>query len=198
MSARAQQHGGVRFCVCRQPEQNSAAGCAFTERARRQPEGTTARRRALLHAATSTARAQQHGGVRFYRAALTPRQQPEHNSTAARASAEAAMAAKAQQHGGVRFCRTPRQPEQNSTAGFAFTERAAWAPGHPRSLCGSGWLVFSAVLCVSRARRCAAQLGVLGTIWACLAAPRAAWVAAPHAHGRNSTLAGSSTERIFF
>jgi hypothetical protein len=115
--ARAQQHGGVRFCQgTRQPEQNSTAGFAFTERARWQPEGTRARRRALLDGATSTARAQQHGGVRFHRAAMAPRQQPEHNSTAACASAGAAMAARAQQHGGVRFCRAPRQqPEKSST-----------------------------------------------------------------------------------
>jgi hypothetical protein len=39
---------------------------------------------------------------------------------------------------------------------------------------------------------------ILGPFWACLAAPRAAWLAAPHEHGRNSTLAGSSAERIFF
>ena len=136
MPARAQQHNGARFCQGpRQPEQNSTAGFAFTERARWQPEGTTARRRALLHGATSTARAQQHGSARFCscRAAMAPRQQPEHNSTAACASAGAAMAARAQQHGGVRFCRAPRQPEQISTAGFAFTGRASWAPGHPRS-----------------------------------------------------------------
>ena len=47
-------------------------------------QSTTARRRALLQSAATPARAQQHGGVRFYRA---PRQ-PEHNSTAACASAE--------------------------------------------------------------------------------------------------------------
>ena len=92
------------------------------------------------------------------------------------------MAARAQQHGGVRFCRAPRQqPKQNSTAGlgFAFTGRAAWAPGHPR---------------------CAAQrpLGILGPFWACLAAPRAAWLAPPHERRCNSALAGSSAERIFF
>ena len=52
----------------RQPEQNSTAGCAYTEHAPRQPEGTTARGRALLHGATSAARAQQHGGVRFCKA----------------------------------------------------------------------------------------------------------------------------------
>ena len=57
--ARAQQHGGLRFCRApRQPEQNSTVGFIFTERARRQPEGTIARRRALLHRTTSTARAQ--------------------------------------------------------------------------------------------------------------------------------------------
>ena len=89
--ARAQQHGGLRFCrTPRQPEQNSTAGFVFTERARRQPEGTTARRRALLHGATSTTRAQQHGGVRFCRAAMAPRQQP----------------LLAQQHGGMCFCRS--------------------------------------------------------------------------------------------
>ena len=50
------------------------------------------------------------------------------------------MATRAQQHGGVRFCRAPRQPEQNSMAGVAFTGRAAWAPGHPRSPCAlGGW-----------------------------------------------------------
>jgi hypothetical protein len=56
------------------------------------------------------------------------------------------------------------------------------------------------VLCVSRARRCAAQraLGILVPFWACLTAPRAAWLAPPHEHGRNSTLAGSSAERICF
>jgi hypothetical protein len=84
------------------------------------------------------------------------------------------MAARAQQHGG--------------TAGFAFIERAAWAwaPSHPRSLCGLGLLGFSAVLCVSRARRCAAQraLGILGPFWACLAAPRAAWLALPRARAQ--------------
>jgi hypothetical protein len=46
---------------------------------------------------------------------MAPRQQPEHNSTAACASdAGAAMAARAQQHGGVRFCRAPRQPVARS------------------------------------------------------------------------------------
>jgi hypothetical protein len=50
MTARAQQHGGVRFCRApRPPEQNSTAACASRERAPRQPEGTTARRRAWRH-----------------------------------------------------------------------------------------------------------------------------------------------------
>ena len=111
------------------------------------------------------------------------------------------MAARAQQHGDVRFCRAPRQqPEKNSTAGFAFTGRDAWAPGHPRSPCGPGWLVFFAVLCASRARRCVAQraLGILGPFWACLAAARAAWLARPHERRWCSVLTGSHAERIFF
>jgi hypothetical protein len=71
MITRAQKHGGACFCRApRQPEQKSStAGCASTERPPRQPKGATARRRALLHGATSAARAQQRGGVRFYRAA---------------------------------------------------------------------------------------------------------------------------------
>jgi hypothetical protein len=89
MPARAQQHNGARFCHQgpRQPEQNSTAGFAFTERARWQPEGATARRRVLLHGATSTARAQQHGAL----------PQSGHGATST---------ARAQQHGGVRFCRS--------------------------------------------------------------------------------------------
>ena len=102
-------------------------GFAFTERARWQPEGTTARRRALLHGATSTARAQQHGGARFHRAAMAPRQQPEHASTehggerfyrcghgsqgtAARRRAllSDATSARAKQHGGVCFHKARR------------------------------------------------------------------------------------------
>jgi hypothetical protein len=40
---------------------------------------------------------------------------------------------------------------------------------------------------------------VPGPFWACcLASPGAAWLAAPHEHGRNSTPAGSSAERIGF
>ena len=104
MTARTQQHGGVRFCFCRaamaardqkhgavgfyqalrQPEQNSTAGCASTECAPRQPEGATARQRALLHGATSAARAQQRGGVRFHRAPW----QSDRSRTAACASTE--------------------------------------------------------------------------------------------------------------
>ena len=80
-----------------------------------QPEGTTTRRRALLHGVTSTARAQQHGGVRFYKVDMTPRQQhggarfcrSGHGSqgTAARRRALlwGATSARAKQHGGVCF-----------------------------------------------------------------------------------------------
>ena len=72
------------FCRApRQPEHNSTAACASAER-HNASQSTTARRRALLQSATP-ARAQQHGGVRFYRA---PPRQPVHNSTAACASAE--------------------------------------------------------------------------------------------------------------
>jgi hypothetical protein len=73
-------------------------------------QSTTARRRALLQSATTPARAQQHGGVRFYRA---PRQ-PEHNSTAACACCRA----------------PPRQPEHNSTAACASTVVQLVTPCH--------------------------------------------------------------------
>jgi hypothetical protein len=133
--ARAQQHGGLRFCRApRQPEQNSTARFVFTERARRQSEDTTARRRALLHGATSTARAQQHGGARFCRSG--------HGSQGTACSSTAACASigrdvsqsntarrgllpqsahlvspRAQQHGDVRFCVGPRQQPEHSSAG---------------------------------------------------------------------------------
>jgi hypothetical protein len=80
MAARAQQHGGVRFCRApRQPEQqhggvrfhrayafsaqghNSTAACASTWR-HFSSQSTAAQARALLQSAT-TARAQQHGGA---------------------------------------------------------------------------------------------------------------------------------------
>jgi hypothetical protein len=38
----------------------------------------------------------------------------------------------------------------------------------------------------------------MGPFWACLAAPRAAWLAPPHERRCNSALAGCSAERIFF
>jgi len=62
---------------------NSTAARASAERPHAS-QGMTSRRRALLQSATTPARAQQHGGVRFCRAL----QWPGHNSTAARASAE--------------------------------------------------------------------------------------------------------------
>jgi hypothetical protein len=96
------------------------AGCVVHgagDKDHRQPEGATTRRRALLHGVTSTARAraQQHGGVRFYKADMTPRQQhggvrfcrSGHGSqgTAARRRAllSGATSARAKQHGGVCF-----------------------------------------------------------------------------------------------
>jgi hypothetical protein len=147
MPARAQQHGGLRFYRApRQPEQNSTAGFVFTERARRQPEGKTARRRALLrgatsmgpstakstaarrrallqsgHGATPTAISQQHGGVRFCRSS--------HGSqgTAARRRAllSGATLARATQHGGVCFHRARASSARghNSTAVCASTWR---------------------------------------------------------------------------
>jgi hypothetical protein len=59
---------------------------------------------------------------------------------------------------------------------------------------------FFAVLCASRARRCAAQraLGIMGPFWACLAAARAAWLAPPRERRCYSALTGSHAERIFF
>ena len=81
-------------------------------------------------------------------AAERPRRQPEHNSTAACASAErhaskstaaqrrvlpagAATPGRAQQRGGVCFCRAPpRQPERNSTAACASAERCSGAQQH--------------------------------------------------------------------
>jgi hypothetical protein len=63
--ARAQQHASVRFCRApRQPEHNSTPACASAER-QHASQSTTARQRALPQSATSA----------------------EHNSTAARASA---------------------------------------------------------------------------------------------------------------
>jgi hypothetical protein len=105
-SARVQQHGGVRFCRApRQSERSRAAvrASASAEQPwRREPKSTAAC--AFLPGAAS-ARAKQRGGVRFHRArtsptrgrnstaacmrfCVAPRQQPEHNSTAACASAE--------------------------------------------------------------------------------------------------------------
>jgi hypothetical protein len=70
--ARAQQRGDARFC-----RQSGHSNEGATTRRGALPqsaylvspsEGATARRRTLLHGATSAARAQQHGGVRFYKA----------------------------------------------------------------------------------------------------------------------------------
>ena len=138
LSGRAKQHGGVCFHRARALAargHNSTAACASAWR-HVNSQSTAARRRALPqsgHGATSTARAQQHGGARFCRCGH------DSQGTAARRRA---------------FLSGPRQPEKNSTAGFAFTERPAWAPGHPRSPCGPGWLGFFAVVCASRAQRC--------------------------------------------
>jgi hypothetical protein len=66
----------------RQPEHNSTAACASAER--HASKSTAARRRALPAGAATPGRAQQHGGMRFYRA---PPRQPDRNSTAACASA---------------------------------------------------------------------------------------------------------------
>jgi hypothetical protein len=93
-SPRAQQHGGVRFCMA--PRQ--------------------------------TARAQQHGGARFHRAAMAPRQQPEHNSTAGRASAGAAMTARAQQHGGVRVGRGHVSQRKTARRGLLSQQGAMRGP----------------------------------------------------------------------
>ena len=98
---------------------SSTAACASVRGHASQSK--TARRGLLLQSArVGSPRAQQHGGVRV---CMAPRQQPEHNSTAACASAGAAMAgsqstaarrrallsgatsARANQHGGVCFHR---------------------------------------------------------------------------------------------
>jgi hypothetical protein len=108
------------------------------------------------------------------------------HSTAARRRAllTGATPARANQHGGVCFHRARRL-----------------GPGPP-SLSLWPWVAvfFFAVLCASRARRCAAQraLGILGPFSACLAAARAAWLAPPCERRHCSALAGSHAERIFF
>jgi hypothetical protein len=107
--ATAKQHGGVCFHRARAlaaRRRNSTAACASTWR-HVNSQSTAARRRALPqsgHGATSTARAQQHGGARFCRSG--------HGSqgTAARRRAllSDATSARAKQHGGVCFHRARR------------------------------------------------------------------------------------------
>jgi hypothetical protein len=177
----------------------------------------------LQSARVGSPRAQQHGGVRV---CMAPRQQPEHSSTAARASAAAerpwrhvnSQSTTARRRALLQ--ERPWQPGHSSTAACASVGRhvnsqsktaprglgllSQGAPRGPRATLAlpvalGGW-VFFAVLCASRGRRCAAQrpLGILGPFWACLAAPRAAWLAPPHERRCNSALVGSSAERIFF
>ena len=147
----------------RQPGHNSTAACASVGRHVSQPEGKTAQRRALLHGTTLTARAQKHGGVRFYRAAMAPRQQlpllaqqhvgtcfcrSGHDSqgTAARRRALllGATLARATQHGRVCFqrARTSSARGHNSTAACASTWRhvnSQSAAARGRSLLWLGW-----------------------------------------------------------
>ena len=74
--ARATQHGGVCFHRARASSargHNSTAACASAWR-HVNSQSTAARGRALLLQSATTTKAQQHGGVRFYRAGFTERQ----------------------------------------------------------------------------------------------------------------------------
>jgi hypothetical protein len=99
-----------------QPGRDSTAACASAEP--HASQSTTARQCALLQSATTPARAQQRGGVRFCRGP-TPASQGARARR--RALLQSAMSARAQQHASARFCRAPpRQPEDNSTAACAY------------------------------------------------------------------------------
>jgi hypothetical protein len=161
----------------------------------------------------------QRGGVRFCVAA---REQPEQSSTAACASAERPWRHVNSQSTTARrralLQRRPWQPGHSSTTACASVGRHASqnktarrglppksALRGPRATLAlpvvlGGW-IFCRALCqprpalrgATRAEDSGPLLGLSGR-----AARRVAHSRPPHEHGRNSTLAGSSAERIFF